>query len=82
MTVRRSAVAPVVRLLPMNVLVKLTMGFLHHVNRLSLGIEKLLLLDGERVVVVGKDVLLLFVQLSLESGLLLIGVAPGRSLNR
>lgn len=45
----------------MNVLSKLPVGFLQHVHRLSLGVEELLLLGGERVVVVSEDILLLFV---------------------
>ena len=60
-TVGRSSASSVARRALMNVLSKLPVGFLQHVHRLSLGVEELLLLGGERVVVVSEDILLLFV---------------------
>ena len=80
-TVRCSIITSVIGLAPMNVLIKLSMRFLHH-HRLSFGVEESLLLDGKRVVVVGEDVLLLLVQLLLNSGLLIVGIASGRRLDR
>ena len=61
---------------------ELLIGFLHQIDRLSLGVKEPLLLDGQRVVVVRKDVLLLFIQTCLDSGLLFIGVTSGRGLDR